>query len=86
MFLLLPRRLEWQERFSHSIATCLKRRNEVITDQMEKNNLLMAHSKRMARICEIYLVLWKGQREGSEWIREEPSVGQWRGGGMQGSG
>lgn len=79
-----------QERFSHNIATYLKRRNKVITDQMGKNKLLMAHSKRIARICEIYLVMLKGRAEGPKGeVRVDQrgtSVGQWRGGDVKGSG
>lgn len=53
-----------QESFSHSMAADLKRRNKVVTHQMGRDKLLMAHSKRIARICEICLVVLKGRAKG----------------------
>lgn len=80
VFLLLPRKLERQQQkgvdtemnaetrclrraSANSIAAHLKR-SKVIMDQMEKNKLLMAHSKRIARIFEICLVMLKGGAKG----------------------
>lgn len=53
-----------QESFSHNMAAYLKGRNKVIMGQMGGNKLLMAHSIRMARICEICLVMLKGRAKG----------------------
>lgn len=53
-----------QESFSHNTAAYLQGRNKVIMDQMGKNKLLMAHSTRITRICEICLRMLKGSGKG----------------------
>lgn len=68
-----------QESFSHNTAAYLQRRNNVITDQMGKNKLLVAHSKRITRICEMCLVMLKGRAKG----RGQSGSGRYQ---VQGSG
>lgn len=80
MFLVLPTKLEWQqhrgidtrdecrdqmcqESFSHNTAVNLQRRKKVITSDGERG-LLLPHSKRITRVCEICHVILKGRAKG----------------------